>query len=345
MNDLRRYPHLLALGLGLAALPLAGCSADEDSSAGAAPKAVETLADQQDSPLRVEVAAGRVFWSSPGHAGEAESPGYLRSSSRSGQGLRTLHDGSVSAIGIIDGRLYWAKGASNSIEASPLTTQGAAETIIPEAGKVVALIRRQDDVTWTARGPEDAGPGLARAPLRGGEAEIQVAYRDLREPGFLAAGADAFYLADVGRRVIYAVSPNLPQRTIDAGFDTLGHLVANDQALYFTDSGDGMGRVLRLAHGAEQAEVIAGDLPGAFGIALDEQALYVTTSSPDGACRGQEPAGAIWRIPLAGGAPVSIATDQACPLDIAVDDRAVYWVNAGLEGVPNSGAVLRAPKR
>jgi hypothetical protein len=67
------------------------------------------------------------------------------------------------------------------------------------------------------------------------------------------------------------------------------------------------------------------------GIAVDASDVYVTTTALSGD-------GTILRIPVAGGSAEPVATAQAAPADLAIDDIAVYWVNE------TTGTVMRLAK-
>jgi hypothetical protein len=48
--------------------------------------------------------------------------------------------------------------------------------------------------------------------------------------------------------------------------------------------------------------------------------------------------GSVVKVPIAGGAPVTLATDMGYPLGIAVDATSVYWVNI------TAGAIMKVAK-
>jgi hypothetical protein len=79
------------------------------------------------------------------------------------------------------------------------------------------------------------------------------------------------------------------------------------------------------------------DTMGAHSLAIDGSHVYFTTLGYWGG-RPLPSAGKVQRVPLAGGPTVEIATCQAMPAPIAVDDQYVYWLNYV------TGDVLRAPK-
>jgi hypothetical protein len=71
------------------------------------------------------------------------------------------------------------------------------------------------------------------------------------------------------------------------------------------------------------------------GLVEDADAIYWTEHIP-----GQ---GNVWRTPKSGGASALIASD-AMPMDIAVDDRCVYWVRALDVGMSTArGEIVAAP--
>ena len=56
-----------------------------------------------------------------------------------------------------------------------------------------------------------------------------------------------------------------------------------------------------------------------FAIAIDATFVYWTDTA----------AGTINKVPIAGGAPVTLATEQDTPISIAVDATNVYWTTSG----------------
>ncbi|MBK9000712.1 MAG: hypothetical protein IPM35_33745 [Myxococcales bacterium] len=69
-------------------------------------------------------------------------------------------------------------------------------------------------------------------------------------------------------------------------------------------------------------------------IAVDATHVYFTASAFNAGNQG-----AIIRVPIGGGAPEVLATNQTAPFSIALDQTHVYWVNAGA-----SASVMRVAK-
>ena len=79
-----------------------------------------------------------------------------------------------------------------------------------------------------------------------------------------------------------------------------------------------------------------------LGLAIDGTNIYFTTI---GTSANNDQDGAIWKMPLAGGTPVAIATGQDFPYSIAVRGSSVYWTNydPATDTGPTSGRVLSVP--
>jgi hypothetical protein len=167
---------------------------------------------------------------------------------------------------------------------------------------------------------------------------------------FLRMDTDTLYFSDHGvvahEGVIGAV--DLQSKDTDLlveGIDRPRYFAFDDSNIYVATEGDG--RVQRLSKsGAGTPTVLAYEQDRPYGIAVDEQAVYWTNSAttpPAGGCEVAN--GAIMAMPIGGGEIVELASGQACPLAIAVDDTGLYWVNMGRDSEPSSGAIMRMPKR
>jgi uncharacterized repeat protein (TIGR03803 family) len=67
-------------------------------------------------------------------------------------------------------------------------------------------------------------------------------------------------------------------------------------------------------------------------LAIDEASVYWTDLA----------AGTVMKVPLSGGDPTTLATEQPDPLGIAIDAANVYWTTQG-DGSFNSGTVVEVP--
>jgi hypothetical protein len=167
---------------------------------------------------------------------------------------------------------------------------------------------------------------------------------------FLRMDGTTLYFSDHGvvahEGVIGAVDlTSLEADAVVEGLDRPRYFDFDDDYLYVATEGDGRIQQMRKS-GAGSPTVLAYEQDRPYGIAVDDRAVYWTNSAttpPAGDCEVAN--GTIMAMPLAGGEIVELATNQACPLAIAVDDTGLYWVNMGRDSDPSSGAVMRMPKR
>jgi hypothetical protein len=76
---------------------------------------------------------------------------------------------------------------------------------------------------------------------------------------------------------------------------------------------------------------------GITGLALHGADIYFSVV---GDC-GQEGTGKVMRLTSGQGTPVEVASKQAAPVDIAVHNDVLYWLNAGTSA--DFGKVMRLP--
>ena len=149
----------------------------------------------------------------------------------------------------------------------------------------------------------------------------------------LAVNASQVFWIQDGAIVRAPKSGGEPTVVVKVPFAKIQQMAADDAAVYWTDSGTGdptwSGRVKRASMAEAKIEVVS-DAPSPFGIAIDADTVY-WTSSPDAG-------GRVLAQKKTGGSTFVLATDQRKPRGLAVDGKYVYWVSSG------DGSVCRAEK-
>jgi hypothetical protein len=134
--------------------------------------------------------------------------------------------------------------------------------------------------------------------------------------------------------------------------------IAIDQAnVYWTthadlggsgDAGPPSGAILRTPIGGGAIVTMVSGIAALAGIAVDDANLYwLDDGPPDSNRYADNTNGAVMRMPLDGGAPLTLASGQNWPQSIVVDSANVYWTNGGAStsslSWSSNGAVLSMP--
>lgn len=122
-------------------------------------------------------------------------------------------------------------------------------------------------------------------------------------------------------------------------------IAVTSQAVIFADNRSS--RLLTVAKTGGEPTLLA-DVPTPWSIGADDRHVYVA-SRPEQCTSG----GAVYAVPLSGGAVQTIADQQVCPSNVLVTETDVFWLNAGPEqpdGDPSmvSGSystIMRVSKR
>jgi len=108
-----------------------------------------------------------------------------------------------------------------------------------------------------------------------------------------------------------------PAQAWDLGITTVGGLAVNDQAIYLTLAAPG--GLVRLPFG--------GSIEPVVGSASDLAGLDIHSSKPGTAYVAVPADGKVIEVDLAAKTTKDFATGQALPVEVAIDDFAVYWIN------------------
>jgi hypothetical protein len=292
------------------------------------------VADQQDQPIALGIAARRLYWAN------AATDQILSISLDVPADLPVLVAGGQSDVYVIDGdteAAYWASAASGTISRfSPV----GLETVFKADPGPVALVLTPEDVYWV----DGDGGHLF------GSARSTIAPRPLFAGGVfltdLAATASTLVVADRGSDPTTGtgadlINGELVAVQLDGGTDVLANgtrpeavaVVGDD--VYWLDGA--AGRVKRVSRsGGSPAEITAWQsaasqpTPQAL-FASPSRVLWVTPIS----------SGSVVELDLASGRMTELASGQSWPTAVTEDGDTVLWVNSGRTDVAGDGQVMR----
>lgn len=278
------------------------------------------LAEGEPSATALALDSDRVYWASPGSDCEH---GQIRSVPKAGGSITTLaaDEPNPRALAVDDARVYYYDGCGT----------GLLRSVPKSGGSVVDLpivIKPEDPRVLTVH----AGfvyfnaYGMLRIPTSGGTQSV------VDETVFavaLAADAAGIYwsgpaIANNSDVIVGLDSGDDPHVVAHVG-DVRWGLALDSTYIYF-NSGDFIRRVPRAG-----GDVTTITVANAWKLAVDDTHVYWTEGVLGSDC-------AVKKAPKAGGEATLLASCTGAYLDIAVDDRCVYWTN--LYG----SNVMRAPK-
>jgi hypothetical protein len=133
----------------------------------------------------------------------------------------------------------------------------------------------------------------------------------------VAVGSHAVYWSAIGQESIRWLPADGEVSTIATGVHAVSPSVVGT-TVYWADAllrDDGAG-IFRLDQGRAPVELARS--PSPVAAVADEQHVYWSDDAT----------GTIRRVSIAGGDATVIATGQASPSELAIDDQAVYWITA-----------------
>lgn len=211
------------------------------------------------------------------------------------------------------------------------------ELMATEQLRPTALHVAGDSLYWLL---DAIGQGAVMKMAIGGGAPVAVA-KGLVQPSSLQIDASAAYWIAYGdqagiHKVPLAGGPTT-QLVSSSTPMPIQRLALDATHVYFSDVADGS--VKKVDKGGGPTVTVHAGLSGPTDLAIDELGVYVIESGDSGA---------IVRLPLDGGAPVTLASAQPDPRGLLLTETHVYWFNGGaFDGVTQTvigAAVMRAPK-
>jgi hypothetical protein len=286
-----------------------------------------TLASGQNHPLYLAIDSATVYWTNAGSGSAAD--GSVVKVPKDGGAVTMLAAGLVGPGHIVvdETNAYWtsatvrggkAPGQNGTVAKVALQGGTAPATLGTYGGYAPEGIAVDSANVYWANSSEELPGAVMKMPLDGGPASILTS----GQMGVFSIAIDAanIYWTNQNDGGAIMEMPLVGGTPLALTSGQTGNAIAvNATSAFWTNVAvikvalDG-GPPLSLAAGTEM-----------IGIALDD--AYVYWTSYDG--------GTVKKVPLGGGAPITLATGQRAPVGIAVDATSVYWTNSGC---PNSSS-------
>lgn len=200
------------------------------------------------------------------------------------------------------------------------------------------------NVYWTDLGSSSGGNtqtgSVFSVPIDGGTVTTLATARP--SPGGIAVDATDVYWVDFGTYMPPGDVMKVPigggtPVTLATSMNGTPHQMTIDaNNVYWTDGG-AVWQVPK--SGGTPVMLAQGSLTS--GVAVDSTSVY-WTDEIGGVDAGPTNTGSVMKMPIGGGAIVTIATGQNIPLDVKVDGTSIYWVNQG-DVTMADGMVMKAP--
>jgi hypothetical protein len=224
-----------------------------------------------------------------------------------------------SAIALYGGDVYWTVWgelpmAPSSVMRVPIDG-GTPQTLVSNASKPTSLAVAAAGAFWTV--PDSPGR-LMTVPLAGGTATT-IAVGDY-EGAVATDGVNLYWTGDMSvfARALAGGSTSTLAVSSHLRGSTDGSIAVDSTSVYVAVNLVGVpGTIVRVPIGGGQLTTIASE-QSPLSVAVDATNVYWTND--DGA------GGSVARAPLGGGAPTTLSTGPAAS-GIAVDGSSVYWTN------------------
>ena len=268
------------------------------------------VASGQNAPSGIAVDATHVYWTCSGD-------GTVKKAPIAGGDQVLLHDspdGGAWTITVDATSVYWADRMAGTVNKAPIA-----------GGDVVVLSTDQkgtNDITvdathvYWAYSAQDSG--VSKVPLGGGATITMSASAQVFGPNGIAVNASHVYWSDGGPNGSVKMRPLGADFEFEvvAGLPFPSDVALDATSVYWLNAGNN-GRVNKapLGGGTPIVELTPG--------MADVRALAVDAS---GAYFGS--ADRVMSVPLEGGEPITLASEQESVTDIVVDASRVYWVDS-----------------
>jgi hypothetical protein len=209
----------------------------------------------------------------------------------------------------------------------------------------------------TEGGPPYDATSILSVPIGGGTPVTLATAKDRVDDSALAVDATSLYVTGMGRLGGLGSIDSIPVgggtvQTLASGRSDPFAIARSGSSVYWTevnstrapDGGPVFGNVMDVPIGggtpatlfAAPPHEVASIIP--LAVAADDASVYFTNSNDPEASPANT--GSVVKVPVLGGAPVTLAVGQQFPNAIAVDDTSVYW-SATMGATETSNGVIQ----
>jgi hypothetical protein len=304
---------------------LCGCGGGEGESTTASEVLAQTpaptvLASGQGGPIFLAIDGPNIYW------GNNQSGEIMTVPLAGGPAKVLAHAEAPRRVRALAGKVYFVD-----------TQTGSVERVVETTGDVTVLATNQTQpfgltvgtsagaVYWTNAGTQSSGyrdgavMGLALDAIGTG-APTMVASGQAQAMGLDVNASYVYWTSVVDKSVRRMKLGSGRIETVATRQNGPATLALDDQSAYWTNAYDGTLMGASIADGTVQT--LASGQAGITAVVSDRTALYWTVA---GQTDGQ---GKVMKMPVAGGAPVALASRLGQPAGIAVGDHDIVWADS-----------------
>jgi hypothetical protein len=272
----------------------------------------------------------------------------VRIDKKSGAILSSLSEPDViqpSWVAVDSTSFYWTNrmNTTGSIAKCPIAGCGMSQptVVVASADRPNGIVADGTNIYWA----ETNGGTIKKAAPDGSNVVTLVAASENWKPFQLALQGGYLYFSEVAEGRVARVP--IAGGTVEtmAISSSPGGVAVTDSRVYWAVGAVG-GGIYRVPNTVPPAnghtpELVAGGQDTSSSVAVDDENIYWLASAS-----WIEAEGALRMCPIAGcpsGGPIDLANGIAYPIDLALDDAAIYYTVYGIDGVVD-GAVMKIAK-
>jgi hypothetical protein len=253
--------------------------------------------------------ATSIYWAT---AATSQIWACLKDACKGGPRKITTVTGTTYYVSVDANNVYFNSNSGDAMYRAPIDGSTPA-TLLTTVNAPTRNVVDEGYVYWSGNGGD--ARRIAVTAVAGTPAPELLA-SGLPDPGGVAVYGSTFYVADRGSGSVYSLPKigGAPPAEIMKGLSAPVAIAVDDSGVYV---GTADGKIARYANGM-QTTFASGAGPVGHKLVLTKDDVFWTVTAPSGA---------VMTAPKSTGVARPLATNQANPQSIVVDDSAVYWSN------------------